>query len=136
MRPAIIAALLLLFSARLQALEFPIEIIESIDNSRVVAFVNETDIDQDINWSPFTGEPPLTVAGALTAIQRQIATDPGLSGAALTEIGLRQIPHHETHWHYLVKLQTRADDKLLAHYFIVLMDGKVIRGLREPQAVK
>jgi hypothetical protein len=136
MRPAMIAALLLLFSAPLQALEFPIEIIESIDNSRVVAFVNESDIDQDINWVPFSGEPPLTLAGALKAIQQQIATDPGLSAAVLTEIGLRQIPRHKQHWHYLVKMQTRADDKLLAHYFIVLMDGKVIRGLREPQAVK
>jgi len=25
---------------------------------------------------------------------------------------------------------------VIAHYFIVLLDGKVIRGLREPQAVK
>jgi hypothetical protein len=136
MRPAMFAALSLLFSARLPALGFPVEIIESVDNSRVVAFLSEADIEQAINWVPFSGGPPLAIADALKAVRQQIAADPELSGAELTEIGLRQIPHHEQHWHYLVKLQTRSGDRVIAHYFIVLLDGKVIRGLREPQAVK
>lgn len=125
-----------LFSGSLQAYEFPIEIIEFIDNTRVVAFVNEVDIDKALYWVPFEGSPPLAIADALKAIRGHIASDPKLADATLTGIELKQIPRHEKYWHYLVKLRSQADDRVRSSYFIVLMDGKVIPGIREPETLK
>ena len=128
--------LLLMLSGNIQAFEFPIEIIEFIDNARVVASINESDIDKTSYWHPFEGAPPLTMTDALDAIHEYLAADPDLSNATLSGIELKQIPHHEKYWHYLVRMQSRATDKPGFRYFIVLMNGKVIPGLREPQTVK
>jgi hypothetical protein len=136
MRQRMLAVLLILFSANLPAREFPIEIIESVDSSRVIAFIDEDDIDNSAHWVPFESAPPLAVADALKAIREHLAGDQAYANAGLTAIELKPIPQHEKHWHYLVKINTRTDDKTVFHYFIVLMDGKVIGGLREPQAVK
>jgi hypothetical protein len=131
-----LSLLLVLVSARLPAAEFPVEVIESFDNSRVVAFFNETDIDAAPAWTPSTAPPPLEVGAALQAVRNAGAGDPRLAGAELAKIELRRIPRHEQHWHYVVKLETHGAEHTVAHYFFVLMDGRVIRGLREPQAVK
>ncbi len=127
---------LFIFSANIQAYGFPVEIIEFIDNARIVASIDEGDIDDALYWQPFEGAPPLSIAGALEAIQKHIASDPEAGNASLTGIELKQIPHHKKHWHYLVKMRIEVDGKPKPRYFIVLMNGKVITGLREPQMVK
>lgn len=128
--------LLVLFSTSVHALEFPIEIIEYFDQTRVVAFISEKDIDRTLDWSPFEGDPPLTIADTLRAVREYMAGETGLAKAELTEIELKRIPQHERHWHYLVKMKTQADDKPQFHFLIVLMDGKIIPGLREPEGYK
>ncbi len=128
--------LLILLSGNLSAYEFPVEIIEFFDNTKVVAFVNEGDIDKSRYWVPFEGPPPLAVVDALKAIREHIASDPEMTNASLTGIELKQIPHHEKYWHYLVKMRSHADDRLHSSYFIVFMDGKVIPGIREPETLK
>jgi len=128
--------LLLLFSASTQAYEFPVEIIEFIDNAKIVASIDEGDIDESLYWQPFESPPPLSIAGALDAIRTHIASDPQAGRTELTGIELKQIPHHSRHWHYLVKMRTEVEGKPQPRYFIVLMTGKVIPGLREPETVK
>jgi hypothetical protein len=54
----------------------------------------------------------------------------------LTGIELKKIPRHEKHWHYLVKTKSEVDDIVESHYFIVLMDGKVIAAIKEPESIK
>jgi hypothetical protein len=132
----ILPLLLIVFSAKIQAIEFPLEVIEFIDNARVVAFIEEADIDNSSYWEPFEGAPPLSMTDALNAIHEHLAADPDLGNATLAGIELKQIPHHENCWHYLVKIQTRSNAKPRSRYFIVLMSGKVISGLREPETVK
>ena len=127
---------MLFISGNIQAYEFPIEIIEYIDNTRVVAFINENDIDKALAWHPVEGSPPLTVAEALKAVHEQIVSDPELENATLTGIELKQIPRHENHWHYLVKIKIQVDEVFKSHYFIVLMNGKIIPGLKEPETYK
>jgi hypothetical protein len=136
MQSRMLLLLLLLFSANSQAYEFPVEIIEFIDNAKIVASVSEGDIDEKLYWQPFEGPPPLSIAGALDAIQKHIASDPQAGTAELTGIELKRIPHHSRHWHYLVKMSSQVDGKPQPRYFIVLMTGKVIPGLREPETVK
>ena len=128
--------MLILFTSKIQAMEFPIEVIEYIDNSRVVAFINESDIDKTLSWTPFTSAPPLSLNSALGLIQKYATSDLKLNNATLSEIELRQIPKHKNYWHYLVKMQASVDEKMRNYYFIVLMNGKIISGIREPQSIK
>lgn len=132
----ILPLLFFLFSGNLQASQYPVEVVEFIDNIRVVAFINEADIDKTLSWIPFEGSPPVTVGGALGAIKGYVAADPEFAKMELTEIELKQIPHHQSYWHYLVRIKTTLEGKSRSHYFIVLMNGKVIQGIREPSSIK
>lgn len=125
----------LLFSAKLFAYEFPIEATEYLDDVKVVAYIKKSDISQGLIWTPFASAPPLSMSAALQAIQ-DYAEKAGLENMTLTGIELKPIPHHEKHWHYLVKVKTEEDDTFQSHYFVVLMDGKVIPALKQPDAIK
>ena len=127
---------LVLSSVTVHASEFPIEIIEYVNQTKVVTFINEEDIDKAAAWVPFEGPPPLRIADALALVQKFIAPDPEMAGSQLTEIELRRIPHHESHWHYVVRMKVHTGGKPRSRFFIVLMDGKIIPGLREPEAIK
>jgi len=128
--------LVLLFSGKVLAYEFPIEVFEYVDGARVVAFIEERDIDTSLHWTPFEGSPPLSIADALASIQKSLAADPGLADAAFTEIELKRIPHHEKHWHYLVEMTTNTGGDRKYHYFVVLMNGKVIQAMVRPEPLK
>jgi len=57
--------LLLLFmviSVNAQSFQPSIEIIEQFDDDRVIAFINETDIENYPQWNPLTEAPPLLLA--------------------------------------------------------------------------
>jgi hypothetical protein len=130
-----IPLLVLLFSSRLYAYEFPLDITEYIDDVKVVAYINNSDIKPELNWEPFASAPLLSIASALQAIQAYSANTE-LADMMLTGIELKQIPHHENQWHYLVKVKTEVDEVFESHYFIVLMNGKVIPALKEPDSIK
>lgn len=131
-----LALLLPLYSVNLHALEMPIEIVEIVDNARVVAFLNESDIDKSANWKPFEVAPALSVADAAGIVKGFVAENEALKGAQMVEIALRQIPHHEGLWHYMVKLKTVRDEQADYHYLVVLMNGKLIPAIREPSSIK
>ena len=128
--------LLILFSGSLHAFNFPVEIIEFMDDSRVAASINESDIDSSVGWVPFESAPPLSVADALDAIQTYLKARGETPDATLVEVELKQIPNHDAHWHYLVKFKVADDDTTQMNYFFVLMSGKVIPGVKQPQSVK
>lgn len=134
----ILPLLLILFSGKTLAIEFPLEVIEYLDNAKVVAFINEADIDKSLPWKPFGGAPPLTLERAIDLMQQHATADLKLKNVSLVEIELKQIPHHENYWHYLVKMRADADaaDKRRSYYFIILMNGKIISGIREPESIK
>lgn len=125
-----------LFSHTVYAYDAPIEIIEYMDNTKIIAFINEADINTTKAWQPADGAPPLTIHGALKAIEKQASAYPELQDCVLSEIKLKPIPHHEKYWHYIVKMTSVHNTKSQAHYVIVLMNGKVFPGLKEPQMLK
>jgi hypothetical protein len=129
------ALLALLLTTSAQAVDFPIQVIEYVDDIKVVASIDEADMADEQPWHPFTDEPPLSVAQALKAVAEAIAGDTALADARLTEIELRRVPHHENHWHYMVKLQTEAPSPHHNRYYVVLMSGKVVPALKAPQPV-
>ena len=126
----------ILLSGRALAFEFPIEITEYVDEVRIAAYINKEDIDNNVKWTPFEGPPPLSIHEALKAVQEFMMSDSNLTKSTLVEIELRQIPHHEKSWHYLVRVRYQTEDKIRSHFFLVLMDGKVISAIREPESIK
>lgn len=128
--------LALLFSVKILAYEFPSEIIDYIDDTKIVAFIKEGDIDAASTWSPLEASPPLTMYGALENINEYMASDTELAKASLVGIELKQIPHHKRYWYYLVKMRTTHNDTPEHRYYIVLMNGKIIPAIREPGSIK
>jgi hypothetical protein len=133
-RATVLLGLVLAGSAR--AFDFPIQVTEYVDDVRVVAYIDEQDMETETPWHPFEAAPPLSVEQALKAVAGQIASDEALAGARLAEIVLRRIPHHESYWHYMVKLKTDAPTPHHTHYYLVLMSGKVIPALKRPPSIK
>jgi len=132
----LIPLLFLLFSGRALAYQFPIEVTEYIDDVKIVAYINQNDINEKSQWTPFESAPPLSIHEALQAVQKYLHSDADFTNATLTGIELKQIPHHKNYWHYLVKIKFTRGDMPKPHFFVVLMDGKVISALKEPESIK
>ncbi|MDT8282152.1 MAG: hypothetical protein RQ982_04980 [Gammaproteobacteria bacterium] len=128
--------LLLLLTSRILANEYPVEIFEYLDDTKVVAFLKNSDIDKTAEWVPLETEVPLNINSALKAISDLAATDDSLKLISLTSIEIKQIPGHPNHWHYLVEMTTENTGKIQPQYFIVLLDGKVIPAVKEPEGFK
>jgi hypothetical protein len=126
----------LLLASKALAFEFPIEVIEYMDDVKVVAYIDRHDIDKEKRWHPFQEQPPISIHDALRAVKAFIDSTENFTDITMTGIELKHIPHHEAHWHYLVKVRYRTDGVLKPHFFVVLMDGKVISAIREPESIK
>jgi hypothetical protein len=124
---------ILALSANAYAFEPKIEIFEQFDNLRMVAFINEKDIESNPEWNPNLAAPPLSVGEAIQAVGKFIKNEKNLM--AIREIEIRPVPRNESHWHYLIKL---ANDAKTTKYdiYVVLMNGKVIPAIIEPQGYK
>ncbi len=114
------------------AFNSPVEIFDSINGERVVAFISRDDLEHSLNWKPFAGKPPLSIPQALEKVSHFIHVDP--DKVRVSEIELKTLPEHPHHWHYLLRLSYQKDPQ--PHYFIVLMNGKVIAAIKEPEAIK
>lgn len=123
-------AAILMFSANAIAFQPKIEIVEQFDNLRVVVFVDENDVNASPEWNPNASPIPLTVDQAIQAV-RDFNKGPQAI-AAIREIEIRRVPKHENHWHYLVRV---ANDQLKTKFdiYVVLMNGKVVPGMIEPE---
>jgi len=123
-----------MLSTGAHASEYNVEIFEQFDNIRVVALIKSDDIDNSPVWNPAVDPLPLRVEDAIQAI-RDFSKQPGITGN-IKEIELRTINNYPGHWHYLIKMV--ANDVLPHKYnvYAVLMDGKVIPAVIEPEAIK
>lgn len=129
--------LLLLFAQSALAAQFPLIIIEPFDETKIIIYVSETDIENSPAWKPSDGTPPLTIEKLITDIKRHNGGDSKLANAIIHEIELKPVLHHEkqNRWYYLVQMKT-VGKKSYRHYFAVLMDGKIISAIREPESYK
>jgi len=121
---------LLLISTNVYSYQPNIEIIEKFDDLKMIAFISVEDIKSNPEWNPDIDSPPLTVSDAIHAVKTFIKiTRP------IKEIEIRQVPKHEKQWHYLIKV---ANDSMKSKYsiYVVLMNGKVIPAIIEPQSYK
>lgn len=128
--------LFLLFSFKALAMEFPIKVTEYIDDVKIDAYINEKDLLRTKKWTPFESPPPLSVAAAMTAIKNYISADSDFSNTTLIGVELKKIPHHKSYWHYLVKVKTVTENNSQPNFYVVLMDGKVVSAIKEPESIK
>ena len=130
-----LSATILFSSSSASAIEPNIEIIEQFDNMRTVAFVSIKDIEDSPVWYPgASGDstPPIGVDDAIHAV----SAFAGLRDAnTVKEIEIRPVPDYEDRWHYLVKV---TNDSSVSKFdiYVVLMSGKVLPAIIEPQAYK
>ena len=124
---------MLALSTSAHAMQPKIEIFEQFDDLRMVAFLNADDINNSPEWNPDAGAPPLSVNQAVQAVKGFIKT--GDQAGAITKIEIRQVPKYGERWHYLIKVANEAR-KAKFDIYIVLMDGKVIPAIIEPNAYK
>ncbi len=132
----LLPTLLLVFSGHVFAVEFPIEISEYIDDVKIDAYINKEDLNNTTQWTPFESSPPLTINQALTAILNDEKSDIDLQTSKVIGVELKPVPRHKSYWHYLVKIKSVSEDGSEPHFFIVLMDGKVISAIKEPDSIK
>lgn len=126
----------LLLAGTALAGQFPQEIIEQMDGTRVVTFLNDSDLAGNPDWQPLSGPPPVTIDGAAQALRDYAASHPRLADATLGQIDLKPIPRHGDSWHYLAMLNTHEHKRPKAHYFVVLMNGRVYPSIEEPDSVR
>ncbi len=130
-----LALLSALFVGKAFAMQFPMELIETIDDSRIVAFIHEVDIAASKVWEPSQGSVPLSIDGALKAVLESFRSDED-KDLIMYEIKLKRIPHHGGHWNYLVVMKSATNHRAAEQYYVVLMSGKVVAAIREPSSYK
>jgi len=107
-----------------------VEIIEQFDNLKMIAFIHKNDIDSNPEWNPNVEAPPMTTLEAIKALKSAIKAI-----GSIKEIEIRQIPKHSSQWHYLIKVEDETMHSKVSIY-VVLMNGKVIPGIIQPQSYK
>lgn len=133
-----VSAVLLLVSSNVFAVDFPVEIVDQFDNSRIVTYINQSDAEKSPSWNPADGEPPLTIGAMLKSLGNWVAEDSTLKGAQVSKIELKPIMQKEKEgrWYYLVKLTCQRAESPKVTYAAILMNGKVFAAIREPDPFK
>lgn len=118
--------------------QFPLEIIERFADARIVVYIQQTAIDQSPAWDPMEGAPPLTIEALVKTIQNWSAGDPVMAKSTIRKIELKPIrlKNSQDRWYYLVQLQAEHQDHTTMHYLAVLMNGKILQAIKEPEPYK
>ncbi|HEB96517.1 MAG TPA: hypothetical protein ENI96_08820 [Sedimenticola thiotaurini] len=134
-----IATLLLLASAgSANAANWPLEIIDHLDETKIVVYVKEADIERAPAWNPEAGAPPFTLGDLLRSVSEWEKKNAGVTRASIRKIELKPILHHEKQgrWYYLVQLREQREGKAADRYLAVLMNGTMAAAIAEPASYK
>ncbi len=122
------------------AFQFPLEIIDYMDNSRIIIYANKSDINQSPRWAITDNTPPpLTISSLISKVNKWTVQQKDLQDARVNEIELKKMQQHEkdNYWYYLVQLKsTQAAKNKNIHYIAVLMNGKILTAIKEPSSYK
>jgi|GEM_PF-1657998 len=129
--------LLTLLAANAQALQPSIEIIEQLDDLKLVAFVDEKNLENYPLWINLEENPPLQINRAIRAIQDLYNKNGNkLNSSGIKEIELKEIPHHKNYWHYIIRVEGNSENRSIDQVYVILMNGKVIPALIETESYK
>ena len=135
----LLAGLAFLVAQNALAIQFPLVLIESFDDAKLVIYVNESDIRNTPDWQPSEGSPPLSVEKLVKDIQKWNNRNPEFANATINEFELKPILNHEkeNRWYYLVRMKNKARNGTSeTRYLAVLMNGKVLPAIKEPVSYK
>jgi hypothetical protein len=127
-----------IFSIGALAKEFPLEIIERFADARIVIYTRQSAIDAAPAWNPSQGAPPLSIEALIKAVEKWSAAEPQPATAFIRKIELKPIRHEENRnrWYYLVQLDVKEQGRSSTRYLAVLMSGKILPAIREPEPYK
>ncbi len=132
---AMLSFALLGISANCPAGKWAAEVIENLDQARIVLFLTDEDMAAMPEWRPDGHEPPpLTLAKAIDLVNAEIEKDVDLRGAEIHELEFKPVRKHEKQhrWYFLCEVRTHDGGKEKKHFLAVLTSGKVIRAIEEP----
>ncbi len=120
------------------AAPWPLEIIDHLDDATLVIYANESDIESSPRWSPAKGAPPFGLTALFKAVGDWKKQNHYAEADGIEKVELKPIARHEKEgrWYYLVQLKDLEDDGHAHRYLAVLMNGKTIAAVKEPEAYK
>ncbi len=130
--------LLFALTGAVSAAPWPLEIIDRLDDTRIVIYINESDIEQSPVWDPARGAPGFGLKDLMKSVAAWEKKNKGPDADGIEKIELKPIVHHEKQgrWYYLVQLRDKVDGKRTHRYLAVLMSGKAVAAIREPESYK
>jgi len=129
---------MLLFGHSAGATQFPLEIIEHFDDTKIVIYVQQADVDQAPTWEPGRGAPPLSIEQLVKSVTAHNSGTPGSAEFQIRKIELKPVLRNpkRNSWYYLLRLKAIRDGRPEIEYLAVLMSGKVLPAIREPDPYK
>jgi len=134
----LLAVVVFVIAQNALAAPFPLVLIESFNDAKVIIYAKESDIRNAPNWKPSDGAPPLSMENLITDIQKWNSLNPKFSDSRINEFELKPIVHYEkeNRWYYLVQMKDTNKGKTGEHYLAVLMNGKVLPAVKKPASYK
>jgi len=130
----IVTFVILILATSAYASQSNVVIYEQFDDIKVVAVINEKDIENSPKWHPGSEPLPLSVDDAIKAMHDFIS-QPKVIGS-IEEIEIRTLKDFPGYWHYLFKVAASEADSRRHEMYLVLMSGKVIPAFIEPESIK
>ncbi len=127
-------ALLFGLFANTYAYQFPLEMIDYMDDTTIIVYAKKSDIDSSSTWMPGESAPPLSIAQLVTKVDAWLQSQKGMHDLKVNEVELKKVQKHEkdNYWYYLVQLKHKKE----IQYIAVLMNGKVLPAIKEPKSYK
>lgn len=128
------AALFCSFFSNTYAFQFPLEIIDYMDDATIIVYAKKDDINSTSSWLPGEGNIPLGINDLVSTVNNWLKTQSKMAGLKINEIELKKVKKHEkdNYWYYLVQLKNNNDTQYLA----VLMNGQILPAIKEPKSYK
>jgi hypothetical protein len=114
-----------------QAASLPSEVVENLDQYRIVLSIGDERIKAMPAWRPGEGKPPMSLEAAVARTLEWIESKALLKDATIYELKYKPVHNYETldRWYYLVELRMRDGMK---RFLAVLPDGQVVPAIAEP----
>jgi hypothetical protein len=114
-----------------QAASLPAEVVENLDQYRIVLYLNDTQIDSIPAWRPGEGGPPMSLEAAVDSTLEWVGANELYRDASIYELKYKPVHNYEAlnRWYYLVELRMQDGRK---RFLAVLPDGTVVPANEEP----
>ncbi len=131
MRSTFVFLLASVAACAVQASSLPAEVVETLDQYRIVLYLEQEQLNAIPAWRPGEGDPPMPLSAAVARTLAWIGENDLLKDARIYELTYKPVHNFEAQnrWYYLVELRMTAGKR---RFLAVLPDGEVIPAIEEP----